>query len=390
MAQGTGTPKVMVNVTSGNLRRAANVTDGLPGLIGTALTVGLIGVAQRVYSLADAVTKGYSFTAEPHLYRQLQLFYNELGGNMELWVLGVEQTMTLAQMCSATNNLGIKQLINESAGRVTMVGVFRQPGISEVVGSDFLHPDVEAGLLASKNLGIYQQSINRPIRMLIEARVVDVTEPPFEPNTAENGYAGLVLGNARNDGSACVGAALARAVKYPAHVKIGNGQNGPLTLTQAFIGNKKLEKFFPEELDAFADAGYIIPHIRDGLAGYYFGRDNMATKDDFRILVHGRLIDKAQRIVVAQGNPLLETHVRMTREGKINETDAKYLEELYIAQLRANMGDQISDCDVIINTDQDLINTSTSELEVKVQPLGYQTWISVTIGLTSSLEENNG
>ncbi|MFV8364815.1 DUF2586 family protein [Flavobacterium sp. XS1P27] len=384
MAQGTGTPKVNVEVTNGNLQRQVQVLDGVAGLVGTAVIK--IGQIVTVFNYDDAVAKGYTIADEPFLNKAIQLFYQELGGNQALTVLGVEDTMTLTQMVTATNANGLKKLLNASQGAITMVGLIRKPGVAYTMVPDhFLDKDVEDALLASKTLGQYQQSINKPVRLLIEGRTNDLTAELFEPNTVENGYAGVVLGSNLNDGSGAVALALARAVKYPSHVKLGNGQNGALTIPQAYIGDKPLEEFYPEELDAFANAGYIIMHRRDGAAGYYFARDNMASTDDFRILVHGRVADKAQRVAVATATPLLETTVRVDANGQINATEAKHLENEISQQIRSQMAGQISDVDVNVPTDVDIINTSTGVIEVNVLPLGYLTWIKVTIGLTANL-----
>ena len=384
MAQGTGTPKVNVEVTNGNLQRQVQVLDGVAGLVGTSSSK--IGEIVTVFNYDDAVSKGYTIADEPFLNKAIQLFYQELGGNQALTILGVEDTMTLTQMVTATNANGLKKLLNASQGAITVVGLIRQPGEGyQMIADHFLDKDVEDALLASKALAQYQQSINKPVRMLIEGRTNDLTAELFEPNTVENGYAGVVLGSNLNDGSGAVALALARAVKYPSHVKLGNGQNGALTIPQAYIGDKPLEEFYPEELDAFANAGYIIMHRRDGAAGYYFARDNMASTDDFRILVHGRIADKAQRVAVATATPLLETTVRVDTNGQVNATDAKHLENEISQQIRSQMAGQISDVDVNVPTDVDIINTSTGVIEVNVLPLGYLTWIKVTIGLTANL-----
>jgi len=384
MAQGTGTPKVSVEVTNGNLRRQVQVLDGVAGLVGTS--VSKIGEIVTVFNYDDAVAKGYTVAGEPFLNKAIQLFYQELGGNQALTILGVEDTMTLTQMATSTNANGLKKLLNSAQGTITVVGLIRKPAVSYVPVVDrFLDKDVDDALLASKALGQYQQSINKPVRILIEGRTNELDGVVFEPNSVGNGFAGVVLGSNLSDGSGAVALALARAVKYPSHVKLGNGQNGALSIPQVYIGNKPLEQFYPEELDAFADAGYIIMHRRDGAAGYYFGRDNMATDDDFKILVHGRIADKAQRVAVATATPLLETTVRVDADGKINATDAKHLENEISQQLLSQMAGQISDVDVNVPTDVDIINTSTGEIEVKVLPLGYLTWLKVTIGLTSNI-----
>lgn len=384
MGQGTGTPKVSVNVASGNLLRQIQIIDGVAGIVGTAIVK--IGLIQTVYSYEDALTKGYTVMDEPFLNAQIKQFYEELGGNQELWILGVEDTMTLEDMVKITNPNGLKKLLTFAQGRVTVIYICRKPGDVYTMCDGFLDKDVENAVLGSKAICQYQQSINRPIRILIEGRVNDVNANPYyKPNTANNTYVGVVLGSNLNNGSAAGVLALARACKYGAHVKLGNGQNGALSLIQAWIGEKTLEEFDPIELNNFSDAGYIVMHHREGAAGYYFGVDNMAGSDDFHILVHGRLIDKAQRIATATTTPFLETSIRVHSTGNINQTDAIYLECLIKAQIRAKMSDQISNVDCIIPTDQDIINTSTLGMQVQIQPLGYTTWVTITLGLTKIL-----
>ncbi|RQO37946.1 hypothetical protein DBR39_13750 [Chryseobacterium sp. KBW03] len=384
--QGTGTPSVTATVTRGNLQRQVLITDGVAGIVGTASVVQNIGKVATVYSLSDAEKKGYTETAEPFLHRHILEFYNELGGSQELWILGTEDTMTMQSACTSTNANGVKKLLTVSKGRVNIVGVCRKPAASYVAGTGFLDTDVKAALITSKVLAEYQQSINRPVRIIIEGRVNDDTITPIDQIvTSENTFSGVALGGTKNDGSASVGVALGRAVKYPAHIKLGDGTNGVLSITSAFIGKKPIDELDPVELDNFTDAGYIHYHIREGVSGYFFSVDKMAGNDDFNILVFGRLIDKAQRISTATTTPFLETTVRMTKEGKINDADAVYLEQNIKTQLLLQMSGQISDADVLISTDQDLITTRTLNMDVKIQPLGYMTWIVINLGLTKTI-----
>ncbi len=384
MAQDSGTPKVSVNVQKNNLQRQILVLDGVPGIVATSATK--IGEFERVFSLADAVEKGYTLEDEPFLYGIIEQFYNEIGGSFELAILGVEDTMTMAQMCTNTNLNGARKLLLSGAGAINLIGIARKPSQAYNPGNDFLDVDVVNALTTSRVLAEYQQSINRPVRFLIEGRVANLEDDTiFQPKTASNGYAGVVLGNDVSDGSAGIGSALARACKFAAHVKIGNGQNGPLAITQAFIGDKAIEDFYPEELDAFTNAGYIIAHKREGAAGYYYSVDKMASTDDYSILVHGRIIDKAQRILTAATTPFLETDIRINPDGSINATDAKYLENVCLQQLQSSMSEQVSGFAVSINTNQDVISTSKINIQGAVQPLGYTSYIIFDLGLTKTL-----
>lgn len=385
MAQGTGTPKVTVAVANGNLERQLSIADGVPGIIGTVATAALIGVVTPVFNYADAVAKGFTPAAEPFMNKQIREFYNELGGGKKLYILGCEDTMTWSQMVLATNPKGIKYLSNAVQGEVTHVYVCYNPPAGYAVGNAFLAADVRAAITNAKIAAASLQAINRPLRILIEGFIASITGAAgVAPNTYVNGYAGLVIGGSANDGHAST-IALARAVKYDVATKIGNGQKGPLSIDPLFIGTKLVTDFFPEELDILSNAGYILPTIRDGQAGFYYGVDNMCSGDDFRILVHGSVIDKAQRIAVAELTPLLETSVRLNQDGTIKDADAKYIEEKVQTALLNGMAGQISAARVKVPTDQNLINTSTGAVEFEILPLGYLTWIKGTIGLTSNI-----
>ena len=128
MTQGTGTPKVSVEVTNGNLQRQVQVLDGVAGLVGTS--VSKIGEVVTVYNYDDAVAKGYTVIGEPFLNKAIQLFYQELGGNQALIILGAEDTMTLTDMVTSTNVNGLKKLLNAAQGTITVVGLIRKPDVA--------------------------------------------------------------------------------------------------------------------------------------------------------------------------------------------------------------------------------------------------------------------
>ena len=222
------------------------------------------------------------------------------------------------------------------------------------------------------------------MRLFIEGRVVNQNVAnAFKPNTANNGFVSVVLGGTLPDGSAAVALALARACKFAAHVKLGSGQNGALTAGQIYIGSERMEERL--DMEQLHDQGFLIFQRRPGAAGYYFGVDNMADNGDFRIMVHGRVIDKAQRVAAAAYLPYIEDYIRIENDGTINETDAKHLEGILDSAIRARMGGQMSNVRVVIDPNQDVINTSTLEIGVQVLPLGYLTWINVTLGLTAQI-----
>ena len=290
----------------------------------------------------------------------------------------------MASALSLNEANGVSKLLREALGEINLIAIARRPVAGYNAGTDFLDSDVQAAVLASKSVANAMQAANTPVRFLIEGRVANASKTnSFKPIEQQNGFAGVVLGGTSADGSAAVTIALARACKYGAHIKLGNGSNGSLSVSQIYIGTERLEDRV--DMETLHDAGFITFHHRPGVAGYFFGVDNMCSKDDYRILVHGRIIDKAQRIAVEAYQPYIEGGIQMTDDGSINATEAKDIEGTLLQALRANMGDQVSNVKVTVPLNQDVINTSTLAVEVKVLPLGYLTWITVTLGLAASL-----
>lgn len=374
-------PGVNIEVTNNNLQSAVAVLDGVPALVATANTAELIGVVKSVYSLADAESKGFTLAAEPFIHGLLTVYYNELGGSQLLYVMGVAETATMTDVVTATNASGLIKLLN-AQNSVNLVAIARKPVSGYNAGTAFLDSDVSAAVTASKSLCVARQAANMPVRLFIEGRVANEdVENAYIPNTATNGYASVVLGGTVADGSAAVTLALARAVKYDAHIKLGSGQNGSLSVDRIYLGTKNID--LRTDIETLHDAGFLTFHKRAGVAGYFFGRDNMCSTDDFNILVHGRVIDKAQRIAAVAMTPYIEDNVRINSDGTINDSDAKYLESVIKTAIQSKMSGQISDVKVLIDTTQNIVEGSTLAIQVSVLPLGYLTWITITLGLTT-------
>jgi len=383
-------PGVQINVSNGNVSRPV-VGDGVGAIIATALVSGNIGVVNQVYNLKDAETKGYTAVAEPFIHQFLAEFYTELGGNQLLYVLGVADTMLMKDMVDSTNANGISKLQNAAAGAITVIGVLRKPATGYDAGTGFLDKDVQDAVLGSLPLCTALQLKNTPVRLLIEGRIANENVAnTFTPNTSANGFAAVVLGATAPDCSAAVSLALARACKYGVNVKLGSGQNGPLSVTQLYVGTKTIEERI--DIETLHDAGFMTFQVRPGAAGYYFGVDNMCSTDDFKILAHGRTIDKAQRIAAAAYLPNIETDIAIDADGSPKDIDCIALEKQGEQSVLANMGNQISGVKVTIDPTQgaggnSIITTSTLNAELAIQPKGYLTWIRINMGLTAQITQ---
>lgn len=374
-------PRVTVLYSNGNLLADIAAIDGIAGIVATVVTPALIGAVHTVFNLADAETKGYTEAAEPFIYRHIKEFYSEVGGNQELWIMGTADTMTMADALDDTDETGAKKLIKAANGKIRVLGICHKPAAGYNPGADFFDADVAASLLAAKTFCDARLAELVPVRILVEGRVIDDTSDTiFQPKTANVGYAGVVVGGSKPDGSASVGAALGRAVKYAAHIKIGKVANGPLAIATVYIGSKALKDVL--NLDALHGGGIISFMQHPNKAGFYFGVDRMASTDDYRLLAYGRVVDKAAIIAAAVYIEELESEVDVI-DGKIPEIDIQHLQGRLEQSIKTGMGEQISSVSIYIDPTQNIINTSRLVVKLRIQPKGYTSFIDVDLGLNA-------
>lgn len=377
-------PKVTVLYADGQLLANAGDIDGVVALMGTGSSVGLLGVPKIVYSLSDAETQGFTEADEPDMHRHLKEFYGELGADKELHIMIVPDTMTLEDMVDNTNPNGAKKLTIAAPGKLRMLAIFRNPGGAYDGGEDMIDEDVEAAITTAKVFAEARLAELSPLRILIEGRVENASAAnTLTPKNSTNPWAGVVLGGTLNDGSASVGLALGRAAKYGAHIKLGKVANGPLSVNEIYIGTTLLKNV--AGLAALHDAGFISFMTHPQKAGFFFGIDRMCDTGDYYLLARGRVVDKATVIAAALYANQIEDEVDTEPgSGKIATHVIADLEAQLEQAINTNMADQISEVEAIIDPDQDIINTSTLEVKLKIQPLGYKSFIEVTIGLSAS------
>lgn len=382
-----GFPGTKITVSNGNLLREITALDAVPCLVATVKEVGNINALRPIYNLQDAEQKGYGKDKEPFMWGLIKEYYQELGGKQLLYIYGTKADKTMESVLDVTSADGLQNALRQSNGAINMVAVARSPEAAYNAGTDFLDTDVAKAVAKAKILAETQQLKNMPLRIFIEGRVAnEEATNNYKPKEQANGYAAVVLGGTtKGNGSAAVSLALARAVKYPAHVKLGSGQNGALTAENIYIGSKPIEKI--NEMETLHDAGFLTFHHRTGVAGYFFGVDNMCSDDDFRILVHGRVIDKAQRIASIAFQPFVENFVTLKSNGSINDSEASYIENVIESSLWAGLRGQVSDIAVEVDRSVNLANTSNLPVDIKVLPLGYLTWINIRLGLTATINK---
>ena len=367
-------PGVKVDIGNGNLLANINVPDAVPAIVGN----GELKAVSVLYGADDFPAGGMEAGRQA-----VEEFYREVGGRTMLLYTEYGEQGELEQAL---------ERVWKYSGAVNLMAVvgYCSFGSPRFEGDEALAQDIIELVPVLKAKLEARQASGHPVRLFLPGYYTVLGEGiAYEAKSAGNGYVAIVLGNADGGKEPAVGVALGRATKVAAHVKIGDGTVGALSIGDVSFGMYGNTKSYDEvgegEVEVWHDKGYLTFMRRAGLEGWYFGVDNMCSNDDFSTLAHGRVIDKAQRIAIAAYMPYVETPMQMADDGTIDIADAESMAKVIESQLRAQMSGQVSNVKVVVPTAQDLVNTHTLRVSVSVLPLGYNTWISVEMDLVSRL-----
>ena len=118
-------PKVSVGFGTGNLLLDIPVIDAITGIIGIAATAPMQGTVFIVNNLTDAENQGFTVANEPVFHRHISEFYAEIGGNQQLYLLGMPAATTMAAMLDYTNANAAPLLLKASNFTIRNLGVFK-------------------------------------------------------------------------------------------------------------------------------------------------------------------------------------------------------------------------------------------------------------------------
>lgn len=150
------------------------------------------------------------------------------------------------------------------------------------------------------------------------------------------------------------------------------------------FGNGVLVKTFPRaQLDAIDALGYIFIEKEDGVAGSYFNDSNCACPitSDYAYLENNRVINKAVRGIRGSVATLLKGNIYVDGDtGKLSEdTIATYKNAASAPLEQMKVDGEISDYEVIIDPDQNVLSTSKVTITPKIVPAGVAREIEVNI-----------
>jgi len=392
-------PKVIINFANGALGAVAPSADGVMGLICTATAVSstfALKTAYKLTKLADLTTLGVTLANNPALYKHVSEFYLEAGAASEavLWIMGVADTVTLANMADSTDATIAPALLLAAQGAIRGLVFARDPASGYTpTTTNGLDSDVFAAVTAAQALCAYAQaSLAAPIFAIVEGRSYtgtpgDLTDMRL---ATTNRVAVLIGDTANNSGDACVGILAGRIAKIQVMRNIGRLKDGALAISAAYVKDKAVDK---ADLAGIHDKGYITLRTHVGKVGFFFSDDPLCTSvsDDYGQLTARRTVDKAYRIAYTTLLDELLDNLPVLPDGTLQPAIVKAWQakvENAIALSMTSNGELSADptnpndrgVSCFINASQNVVSTSKVTGSIRVRPFGYARTIEVDLG----------
>ena len=389
-----GLPKITIDYGNGALGQTISSADGLICLV----VCGSVAVAEsfalaKQYSLRrldDLETLGVTADNNPLLYQTVQDFYTEAQDGVQVYIVGYPETLKMSDVLNKENPY-LRNVIETSNGELRGLIVTAVPEENPTIVSA-LDSDLPAALLNAQALGEWARTVRyAPIFTILDGLnfTGDVSE--LRDLKSYSYYrAGVVIG-ARTTGSAnqAVGLIAGRIASVSVDHNIGRVADGALNVLTMFAGTLAIEL---ADTESIYDHSYITFRTFTGISGFFIADDLMATKetDDYNHLTAVRTIDKAARIAYAVLVQQLLDKVQVRSDGTMLQPVIASWQQTIINAIASNMtaNGELSDdngdngVQVHIDPTQDVLATSTINVEIRVRPFGYARYIKVLLGFT--------
>lgn len=402
-------PYVKIDFANGAIGASEPMDDGVTGLVCTAVAVTqtvdgkqettfALDTPYLITKLDDLVKKGVtseSSDVNATLYKEVKEFYDEAPEGSKLWIMGVTDTVTIADMVDKTKDNAKKLLVAANGTiRILAVKVKDKSGYTPTVTTG-IDGVVRTAIVNAQGLAEWAtETLFAPVMALLEGRHYTGTAETLVANpinTGNNNRVGVVIGDTVKDSKgAAVGLLAGRIASIPVQRSVARVRTGSIVATTMYIGGVAAELGNPETIN---DCGFICPRTFVGKGGYFWSDDKLAAEasDDYSLIPRRRVADKAYRITYSTLINEVAEEISVTDDGKISAPVVKAIQTAVESAIvnnmtsRGNLGNDPSNpndmgVECYINPDQNIIATSRLDVQVRIKPHGYSKYINVSLG----------
>ncbi|WP_346236152.1 DUF2586 family protein [Niabella insulamsoli] len=388
-------PRVIIQFENGNLRQTVPSPDGVGGIVCTGVAVAgkfNLATAYSIRRFEDLETLGITADNNPEIFKIVSEFYTEAAINVELWIMGLADTVKLSDMADQAQEYG-KKLINAANGRLRWIAFSRKPaaGYTPTI-TDGLDGDVYTAMTNAQALCEWATNTKyAPLFAIIEGAGFSGTAADLEAiNTGTDNRVAVLIGDTVADSDkAAVGLVCGRIAANPVQRNIGRVKDGTIAAAALYIGALTVDA---SDFESIHDKGFITFRTIVGRSGYYFSDDNLATvvSDDYNHITARRTVDKAYRLaydtminelldeVPVNADYTLQDGFIKTWQGNILSAISQQMTAN--GELSADLQNGDRGVQVIIDPNQNVASSGKIMVRVRVRPFGYARYIDVYLG----------
>lgn len=402
-------PNVKIDFANGAIGASEPMDDGVTGLVCTAVAVTqtvndktenvfALNTPYLITKLDELVSKGITSgeeDANATLYKAVKEFYDEAPDGSKLWIMGVADTVTIADIVDKTKDNAKKLLVAANGTIRTLAVKIKDKSAYTPTVTTGIDGTVRTAITNAQALAEWAtETLFAPVMVLLEGRhytgnAETLVSNPV--NTGNNNRVGVVIGDTVADSKgAAVGLLAGRIASIPVQRSVARVRTGSIVATTMYIGGVAAELGNPETIN---DCGFICPRTFVGKAGYYWSDDKLAAEasDDYSLIPRRRVADKAYRITYITLINEVAEEISVTDDGKISAPVVKAIQTAVESAIvnnmtsRGNLGNDPSDpndmgVECYINPDQNIVATSRLDVQVRIKPHGYSKYINVSLG----------
>jgi hypothetical protein len=387
---------VNITLANGQLGGTLQTNDGICGMVLTGETESgyTAGTTLLITGMSDLLNQGITIANNPFAVRHCQEFYDQAGEGAQLYLMLVADTVTIAAIADNTNANGAKKLLDFAQGAIKVLGIMTDDkaidaGGGTVTITNSLNAAVYTAAANMKVMAAAYYAKEWPFRCIIGGSSYNGTPSGLvnETSGTSNNRVAILIGDTQSYdatySSAALGLLLGRVASIPVQRKISRVKDGPLTNTEVYLHVTPYASAGGDPA-TIAGKGFITFMSYANVSGFFFSSDPMltATTDDYSALARGRVIDKAHILAYATFIQEVDDEVPVNDDGTINSGFAKHLQQQIINIISISMvgKGECSAVDCFIALNQNIIQTNTLGVVLKIRPVGYSTTINIDLG----------
>lgn len=392
-----GLNDVIIVQQSGGLGRRLAPTDGVCGFLfnGVAVSGGFqLNKVYRLNALSDLaallIDEDYDTTNDVLVYENIKDFFR-LNPTGELWIYGVDNTLTYQQMVAQKT----EALVKGSEGAVKIVACSYNDHLASLPASPI---DLDLTIAAAQTVAAQLTAEHYPVSILVEMVGFDVTATITDYRAANARRVTAVVAqnyaiaqDATHLERCAIGLALGTVSLAKVHENLGWVQKFNIlggNLLKTSVSGQEISTLTLAQLNELNDKGLLFLRTHTNIAGLYWNDAPtcVSATDDFAYLENNRAIDKATRVIRTAFLPRLNSPVYVDpTTGQLAPNVVMELESLgkkVITDELATLG-EISGFDFTIDPYQDILATSELVCVLSIVPVGTARKITVNIGFSN-------